>query len=497
MAREYDTQRIRQVCEVFWEKAIMPTLMKVIRIPALSPHFDPLWQTHGFLDEIIALALAWAKAHALPGMAMEIIQLKGCTPVLLIELPGSAPGRVLLYGHLDKQPEMNPWAPGLGPWQPVLRDERLYGRGGADDGYAVFAALAALHALYDQGIPTPTCIILIETGEESGSPDLPAYLHALEPRIGTPDLVIALDSGCGNYQQLWYTTSLRGLASGILTVDVLAEGVHSGDAGGIVPDSFRLLRLLLERLEEAASGRLVPSWLHTSIPSPSLEQARAAADVLGATVHERFPWLAGCQPQLDDPTEAILERTWKPALAITGADGLPPTGSAGNVLRPGTTVKLALRLPPTLAATQVQDALADLLTREPPHGARVQYHAEQASDGWQAPSLAPWLDQAIQEASLAFFGRPALAMGEGGTIPFIAMLARQFPKTQLLITGVLGPQANAHGPNEFLHLPTARALSASVALVLAQCATAAHAGDTSQQPTSQHSNTPPSTPGDI
>ena len=497
MQEEYDLLRLRQVNEAFWHEAIMPALMEVIRIPALSPHFDPAWQQHGFLDEIIVIALAWAKAHCLPGMHIERVQLQDCTPVLLIDVPGTAPGRVLLYGHLDKQPEMNPWAPGLGPWQPVLRDDRLYGRGGADDGYAVFAALAALHALHDQGIPTPTCTILIETGEESGSPDLPAYLHALSERIGTPDLVIALDSGCGNYQRLWYTTSLRGLASGVLTVDVLAEGVHSGDAGGIVPDSFRLLRLLLERLEEAASGRLVPSWLHASIPSSCLEQARAAADVLGATVHERFPWLAGCQPQVYDPTEAILERTWKPALTITGADGLPPTGSAGNVLRPGTAVKLALRLPPTLAAENIQDALADLLTCEPPHGARVQYHAEQASDGWHAQPLAPWLDQAIQEASQAFFGRPALAMGEGGTIPFIAMLARQFPKTQLLITGVLGPQANAHGPNEFLHLPTARALSASVALVLAQCATAAHAGDTSQQPTSQHSNNSPNTPVDI
>lgn len=490
MTREHDTQRIRQVCEVFWEKAIMPALMKVIRIPALSPHFDPLWQTHGFLDQIVSLVMDWAKTHALPGMHLECIQLEGRTPVLLIEVPGSAPGRVLLYGHLDKQPEMNPWAPGLGPWQPVLREDRLYGRGGADDGYAIFAAMAALHALHDQNIPTPACTILIETGEESGSPDLPAYLHALDGRIGRPDLVIALDSGCGNYQQLWYTTSLRGLASGILAVDVLAEGVHSGDAGGIVPDSFRLLRLLLERLEEAVSGHLLPPWLHARIPAQSLEQARAAADVMGVTVHERFPWLAGCQPQVHDPTQAILERTWKAALAVTGADGLPPTGTAGNVLRPGTAVKLALRLPPTLAAAQVQDALADLLTHDPPHGARVRYHAEQASDGWHAPPLAPWLDQAIQEASQAFFGRPALAMGEGGTIPFIAMLARQFPQTQLLVTGVLGPQANAHGPNEFLHLPTARALSASVALVLAQCAAAPHADRLSQQPVAPEAPAP-------
>lgn len=447
----------------------MPALQEVIRIPALSPHFDHRWQEHGFLDEIITLAMGWAKAHALPGMTLESMQLQGRTPILLIELPGSAPGRVLLYGHLDKQPEMLPWAAGLGPWQPVLRADRLYGRGGADDGYALFAMLAALHALHHQGIPHPSCTILIETSEESGSPDLPAYLEALEERIGTPDLVIALDSGCGNYQQLWYTTSLRGLVSGILAVDVLAEGVHSGDAGGIVPDSFRLLRLLLERLEEAASSHLLPAWLHAPIPPACVEQARAAADVLGATVHERFPWLPGCRPLTHDPTAALLERTWKPALAITGAAGLPPLDSAGNVLRPGTAVKLALRLPPTSAAAEVQEALAALFTQDPPYGAQVRYQGEQQSDGWYAPPLAPWLDQAIQEASLTFFGQPAMAMGEGGTIPFIAMLARQFPQTQLLITGVLGPQANAHGPNEFLHLPTARALSASVALVLAQC----------------------------
>ncbi len=473
MEQECDLPRIKQVCDAFWQEAIMPALLAAIRIPALSPHFDPRWQEHGFLDQIISLAMGWAKTHSLPGMTLESIQLEERTPVLLIELPGSAPGRVLLYGHLDKQPEMLPWAAGLGPWQPVLRADRLYGRGGADDGYALFAMLAALHALHDQDIPHPSCTMLIETGEESGSPDLPAYLQALDERIGTPDLVIALDSGCGNYQQLWYTTSLRGLVSGILAVDVLAEGVHSGDAGGIVPDSFRLLRLLLERLEEAASGRLLPAWLRAQIPPVSLEQALAAADVLGATVHERFPWLPGCRPLTHDPTEALLERTWQAALAITGAAGLPPIDSAGNVLRPSTAVKLALRLPPTIAAAQVQDALATLFTQDPPYGAQVRYRGEQASDGWHAPPLAPWLDRAVQEASQAFFGQPALAMGEGGTIPFIAMLARRFPQTQLLITGVLGPQANAHGPNEFLHLPMARALSASVALVLAQCAATA------------------------
>jgi acetylornithine deacetylase/succinyl-diaminopimelate desuccinylase-like protein len=401
-------------------------------------------------------------------MTIEVVRLAGRTPLLYIEIAGSNDDDcVLLYGHLDKQPEMTGWREGLGPWTPVREGERLYGRGGADDGYAVFAALTAVAALQQQSLPHARCIAVIECCEESGSFDLPHYIAALAQRIGRPSLVICLDSGCGNYEQLWCTTSLRGLVGGTLVVDVLTEGVHSGDAGGIVPSSFRIARQLLGRLEDERDSRILPGDFYAEIPSQRLRQAVQAAAALGTQVYERFPWRDGTEPLAADPLELILNRTWRPALEITGAAGLPALANAGNVLRPGTALKLSLRLPPTVEAAAASGRLKALLERDPPHGARVRFDAEQAASGWSAPTLASWLEQSLHQAAMAHFGHPVLFMGEGGSIPFMGMLAARFPQAQFLVTGVLGPQSNAHGPNEFLHIPTAKRLTACIAEVIA------------------------------
>ena len=399
---------------------------------------------------------------------MEVVRLPGRTPVLLLEMPGSTDATVLLYGHLDKQPEMSGWAEGLAPWTPVRRGDRLYGRGGADDGYAVFAAVTALRVLREQRIPHARCVVLIETCEESGSFDLPFYIEHLRERIGDPDLVIGLDSGCGNYEQLWCTTSLRGIAAGALQVRVLDEGVHSGDAGGIVPSSFRIARRLLDRIEDAATGAIRPRAFYAEIPAQRVEQARTAAQVLGSILYERFPFAGDTQPMSRDGVELVLARTWHPVLEVTGAAGLPALPDAGNVLRPETTLKFSLRLPPTVDATQATHDLGEMLLADPPHGAELAFVPDAPADGWNAPATAPWLDAALGRASQNWFGRPAVAMGEGGTIPFMAMLGSRFPKAQFVITGVLGPGANAHGPNEFLHVPTAKCLSGCVAQVLAE-----------------------------
>ncbi len=456
--------------EALWEDDILPQLAEYIRIPAKSPHFDPDWQAHGHIEAAITLAMTWCQRQPVNGMQVEVVRLPGRTPVLLVEIAGSAPGNVLLYGHLDKQPEMSGWDADKDPWRPVRSDDRLYGRGGADDGYAIFAALAAIRSLQAQGQVHPRCVVLIETCEESGSYDLPAYMQALAGRIGEPDLVIALDSGCGTYDRLWLTTSLRGLAAGDLSVEILNAGVHSGDAGGIVPSSFRIARLLLERLEAAVDGAIKPAALHAPIPSERRQQAQAAAQVLGETAYARFPWVEGAQPVRQDITELILDRTWRPALEVIGADGLPNLTQAGNVLRPRTVLRLSLRLPPTLEAQTALSVLQETLERDPPHQAQVRFSGAQASSGWHAPALAPWLERAVTWASEQAFGAPVAYMGEGGTIPFMAMLGAQFPRAQFLIVGVLGPQANAHGPNEFLHIPTAKRLTGCVAAVIAACA---------------------------
>lgn len=460
------TRTERFVAEL-WDDSILPELIDYIRIPNKSPLFDADWQRHGYMEEAVAQAERWCRAHMPTGTVLEIVRLPGKTPVLFLEIPGTAEANVLLYGHLDKQPEMNGWRDGLGPWLPVLEGDRLYGRGGADDGYAVFASLAAILALKEQALPHPRCSVLIECCEESGSFDLPHYVDLLAPRIGAPDLVICLDSGCGNYDQLWLTTSLRGLIGGELRVEVLTEGVHSGDASGIVPSCFRIARQLLSRLENPETGEIVPPEFITDIPAQRVEQAKCAADVLSTDVYAKFPFAAGVSSTVSDRVQLILNRTWRPALEITGAAGLPSLEQAGNVLRPYVALKLSLRLPPTADASSAAQALQGLLERDPPYGAHVSFVAEQSAAGWNAPAMDDRLAASVDEASRRFFGKPAVFMGEGGTIPFMGMLGARFPDAQFLITGVLGPHSNAHGPNEFLHLPTAKRVTCCVAQVLA------------------------------
>jgi acetylornithine deacetylase/succinyl-diaminopimelate desuccinylase-like protein len=452
-----------------WEGEIVPALSEYIRIPNRSPAFEPDWRAAGHMDRAVAHIEAWCRRQAMPGLSIEVVRLENRTPVILMELPG-APGSddtVLLYGHLDKQPEMVGWRAGLSPWQRVREGDRLYGRGGADDGYSTFASLAALRLLREQEVPHARCVVLIEAAEESGSTDLPAYIEALAGRIGRPSLVVCLDSGCGNYEQLWMTTSLRGVVSGNLQVKVLTEGVHSGDASGVVASSFRILRQLLSRVEDERTGEILLRALHVEVPAQRLAQARAAAAALGDEVFSKFPWVEGMRPVARDTAELMLNRTWRPALAATGIDGLPPLQSAGNVLRPQTTLKLSLRIPPRLDPQVAARALKAALEKDPPYGARVVFEGEKASTGWDAPPLAPWLEAAADAASRAYFGRPAMSMGEGGTIPFMGMLGEKFPEAQFLITGVLGPHSNAHGPNEFLHLPTGKKLTCCVAEVIA------------------------------
>jgi acetylornithine deacetylase/succinyl-diaminopimelate desuccinylase-like protein len=394
------------------------------------------------------------------------VRLEGRTPVIFMEVPGRGSDTALLYGHCDKQPEMVGWAEGLGPWTPVRRGDRLYGRGAADDGYAAFAALTAIQTLKAQGMEHARCVVLIEACEESGSYDLPHYVDALASRIGTPSLVVCLDSGCIDYDHLWCTTSLRGIVNGVLTVEVLNEGVHSGAASGIVPSSFRILRALLSRIEDERTGEVRLRELHADIPGERLEQARDVAAAAGKRL-DAFPLVPGMRLAHAEPLEAILAGTWRPALSIIGAGGLPTPTDGGNVLRPKTVAKLSMRLPPTVSAARAAARLKEALETDPPYGARVTFEAESPGDGWDAPVMAPWLAQAMHRASETFFGRPALFQGQGGSIPFMAMLGARYPQAQFMITGVLGPDANAHGPNEYLHVPTGVRVTACVASVLA------------------------------
>ncbi len=459
-------EKLQHEINGFWDKEILPTITEYIRIPNKSPAFDPDWQANGYMDDVVDLVKDWVENHKPENSSLHIFKEPGRTPLLILDVPGDSEGTILMYGHLDKQPEMEGWSDGLGPWEPVLKDEKLYGRGGADDGYAVFASIASINALKDQNVALPRIVVLIECSEESGSPDLPYYMDHCSELIGSPDLVICLDSGAGNYEQFWTTTSLRGLIGCTLRVDILKEGVHSGGASGIAPSSFRIIRQLLSRLENEDSGQIVPSELHVDIPSYRIEEVKLLVDALGHEVFSTLPWTEDSGPITSDKVELVLNSTWRPMLSTVGADGLPAVKDGGNVLRPYTTIKLSLRIPPTKDAEDAQEFLEELLSKDPPYGADISMEFEKPATGWEAPPLAPWLDQAIQNASEAVYEKPALAMGEGGTIPFMSMLGEKFPKAQFVITGVLGPQANAHGPNEFLHIPFAKKLTACVSMII-------------------------------
>jgi len=463
-----------------WDRDIVSQLSDYIAIPAKSPAFDADWAQHGHLETVVQRAADWVLAQQVAGLTLEIVRLPGRTPVLFFEVAATRASHsqsetVLMYGHLDKQPEFSGWRSDLGPWTPKYEDGKLYGRGGADDGYAVYASIAAIQALKAQGAAHPRIVGLIETCEESGSADLLPYVDALRTRLGNVGLVMCLDSGAGNYDQLWLTTSLRGMASGVLKVEVLSEGVHSGDASGVVPSSFRIMRQVLDRLEDSATGRLLPASFHVEVPHERLAQARATAALLGEELYQRFPWAhhdcGGATlvtlPMTQDPLQALLQRTWVPTLSVTGAEGLPAFKDAGNVLRPSTAFKLSLRLPPLVDAAQAVQELKTLLEDNAPYQARVTFHAEGSANGWNAPDTAPWFDSALNAASQAHFGAPCGYIGQGGTIPLMNMLSRGFPKAQMMVCGVLGPKSNAHGPNEFLHVPYAKKLTAAVAQVMA------------------------------
>lgn len=475
-----DAAAARRQIDARWDGDIVRQLTEYIAIPAKSLAFDPDWAAHGYIDAVVRNAATWVEAQKVPSLALEVVRIAGRTPVIFFEVPGTKAGSTqtaLIYGHLDKQPEFTGWRNDLGPWTPRLEDGKLYGRGGADDGYAVYAAIAAIQALKAQQAPHPRIVGLIETSEESGSPDLLPYIDALRPRLGQVGLVVCLDSGAGNYDQLWLTTSLRGLAAGTLRVEVLTEGVHSGDASGLVPSSFRILRHVLDRLEDSATGRLLPASLHCDIPAERVEQARATAQILGDDVFKRFPWVhydcggreQSVLPMTDDPVEALLARTWRPTLSVIGVDGVPALRDAGNVLRPHTAFQLSLRLPPLVDGAQAVRELKRLLEDNAPYHAKVTFEpAVGAATGWNAPASAPWFVQALDVASQAWFGAPCGYIGQGGTIPLMSQLSEGFPTAQMMVCGVLGPKSNAHGPNEFLHLPYAKRLTGAVAEVIAR-----------------------------
>ena len=451
-----------------WDE-IVPVLHDYIAIPNVSEAFDPDWRAHGHMHDAVELIRSWCADRPIAGMSVEVVDPPDLSPLIVIDIPAFGAGdpddTVLLYGHLDKQPEMTGWREGLGPWTPVLEGDKLYGRGGADDGYSAFASLVAIEAVQAAGGSHSRCVVLIEASEESGSHDLPAHLERLGDLLGAPSLVVCLDSGCIDAEHMWITTSLRGILIAELTVEIVTEGLHSGDVSGMVPSSFRIIRHLLDRIEDSTTGRVLLDSCDVEVPGERRAQAEATAAELGP-IAAHYPFVPGAGPTSGDPAQQLMSRTWEAALSVIGAGGFPPADRAGNVLRPSTTLVLSLRLPPTADDAAVAAELRSKLLADPPYGARVTVDVHASTAGWNAPATASWLAAAADAASIEAFGHPARHLGEGGSIPFMGMLGERYPDAQFVITGVLLPDSNAHGPNEYLHLPTARRLTHAVAHLL-------------------------------
>lgn len=465
-----DHTEVHRAVAAGWDSSALPSLVEFVKVPALSPGFDASWAETGHLRAAVEHVRDWIASRDLPGARLEILELAGRAPLLMVDLPATADaaaqGTVILYGHLDKQPAQGGWSEGLGPWQPVVRDGRLYGRGTADDGYSGYAATLALEAVHAAGGAHARAVVLLETGEESGSPDLPAYMEHLGDRLGEVSLVVCLDAGGGDYERLWVTNSLRGLVQTTVTVTVLDSPQHSGLAGGVVPSSFRILRALLERIEDAETGAIKLPAMNVEIPADRLAEAEELAKFQPGVPKRQYPLSDGVRPVSEDDVELILNSTWRPALAVIGASGLPEPADAGNVLRASTTLRLSFRTPPTADSRAALAELEKALTTDVPYNARVELSDVLAQDGWNAPASAPWLSDALDSVADHVIGARHQGIGIGGSVPFMTMLGERYPESQFLVTGALGSDSNMHVPDEWLNLAFAQKVTEAIAHVL-------------------------------
>jgi len=463
---------IKQFVSQTWDESIVPKVSEYIAIPNQSPDYDPEWATNGLQEKAIHLLLDWVHAQPLVGATVKLLEEPGKTPFMHINVAPTAgykgDGHILMYGHMDKQPPMLPWAEGLDPYIPVLRDGKLYGRGGADDGYAVFAAVTSIVALQKAGIPHAHITVVIEAAEESGSDDLPHWIDKIRGDIGDIDLVLCLDSGAATYDRLWLTNSLRGTMNVVLKIETLTVAMHSGLGGGVVPDVNRILRVLLDRLEDSATGEIKVKSMHVPLPESARVCLEALNDIPRADFMKQYPFLPGVHAEPDGTNADLTRRTtWMPSITLVGYDGVPEVAKGGNVLRTAVSVKLSCRLPPGASPAAVGKEIKALLEADVPHGAHVTVTLSTgASAGWTPKELQPWLVQSLNKSSTEVWGKGFGAYGIGGAIPFMTMLGEMFPRAQFVVTGVLGPESNAHGPNEFLHVDFGKGVTRCVIATL-------------------------------
>lgn len=452
-----------EIAKKDFDSNILPGLEEFIRIDNLSPEFDPEWETNGKAEKAGMHLLNWAKSQGIKGLKGELIKSPGKTHFLLIEIePQGINKTVLLYGHFDKQPSLGEWEEGLHPNKPVIKNGLLYGRGSSDDGYALFSMIEAVKLIQLQNCKHGHIVIALESGEESGSPDLISYLKTYKERTGNPDLMICLDSGCKDYSCLWLTTSLRGLTKIEVEIECLKEDVHSGEAGGIAPDAFSILRILLNRLEDSKTSKIIVP-LNAEIPKYIMEDAEKLADYLKEKVVTDLVKLAdGVVPITDDYKELILNNTWRPTMVVIGINH-PQVEGSGNILRSKIKACLSFRLPPTFNCKDAEKIITEILTKDPPYNAKINVKVNISVNGWAAKNLNNSLKKSFSKSSNYLFGKDYYSNGEGGTIGFIPELGELYPECEMLVTGVLGPGSNAHSINECLNIDYTNKMTVALA----------------------------------
>jgi acetylornithine deacetylase/succinyl-diaminopimelate desuccinylase-like protein len=424
-------------------------------IPNVSPAYAPTWHEDGHMKLAALLLIEWVREREIPGAHIELVEQAGRTPFIYIDIPGTKEGTVVLCGHHDKQPGMEGWREGLGPWTPIREGDLIYGRGIADDGYSIFAAIGAVI----QAEVHPRVVILIEGSEESASRDFRAYLDLLKDKIGTADVVVGLDADGRDPQYLWLSSSYRGLVNGYLTVETLPRQFHSGIGTGVIPSCMRILRILLDRIEDPKTGLVVNQILN---PEPS-DEVKKGCDALAALFGDAYLDAYGLPQNLSPVTASIREmielNQWRAGLEVTGLTGLSPHDRAANAMAPKLTVKLSLRLPPNVDSDAATQELKRVLETNPPYGAKVTYELLDSDDGWCSRPFSRKTNAALSVSTKEAYGTEPIRNGDPAGIPFVGMLAKEFPSADVLITGVLNPRSNIHAPNEEFHIPTAKKLT--------------------------------------
>ena len=455
-----DTELLKKYVDKQFTLNILPNLMNFIRIPNLSPLFDPNWKTNGYLFKAANLIVSYAKSLNIKNAEINLLQDSGHTPMVFIEIPASRKNdnrTVIFYGHYDKQPYGTGWDKDKSPTNPVIVDGRLYGRGSADDGYASFSILTAIKTCQEFNCLMPRICCLFEGAEESTDADLKYYFDKLIPILG--DNVVAfipLDSGCPDYDRLWMANSLRGIVDIDVNIQTLDQESHYGpEASGIIAENLFLMRKIYDGLVDSTNGEFKLEEFKIAedkIPAIVMEQMQKEIEIVGDNFIKNIPLYEGVSPLKTDVKELMINNRWKPSCFILGIDNCPKTEDRGFGVSSGINVRMSIRIPPTVDKNKAIEALKKALSDNIYFGAQVKLGYLDYGEGVLLANMSNKVKNILNKASLEFFGNESVFTGVGGSIPFIGYFQSKYPNTDIICTGIVGSDSHEHGPNENLNI---------------------------------------------